>query len=388
MKKIILSVATVFATAFMSAVMTVTTVSGQTVKPITNQEVWRVIMESKQANENLHGIHNINQIKPGQLLTWHISDGTDTTVTVEKGDYEEKMVRELLVWLRSNHRDIVPWNDTTVRKSDTIASSHNAVVPLVKSGSDNSWIWICLILLFLAALLIWWFAYGRSMYRAAESKRKEAASRQRQAEIAEDARRRNPATAGPAMYPGGITEANAHTIMSENAHRRFPLNNIRIARIERGTLNSHGVLKEVGYGDYPRQMVLNNTPGIQATVYVGDEVEPRFVKSILDCGNDIRVGAGITDDGVTFTPTPEAQPLYAQPAPTTTSATNQQNASNDADADAGSVLVAANAIPAALQLAIQHKTGIRVEAEVLPDGKAKVVFQVYGDKDKKGQLPE
>jgi hypothetical protein len=192
---------------------------------------------------------------------------------------------------------------------------------------------------------------------------------------AEAERRSNPATAGPAMYPGGVTVENAHNIMMQNAHRRFPMRNVRIARIERGALDSHGVTKEVGYGDHPRQMVLNNTPGIRATVFVDDATEPMYVYSILQCGNDVRSGSGIADDGsITFTPTPDAQPIYTAPAQ---EQAQQPTTSENVAVDVNQRMKEAIAqLPAMVDKVVAGKVGLNVTLDITSEGTSKLYVQV------------
>lgn len=318
-------------------------------------------MKSKQANA-LRGISNPNLIMPGQQLTFRFNDGFDTTYTVAAGDYQCKIVRGMLATMPAIHGQVEPYGDTTEQAAPEKEAVAVTPVPAVIASSYDGtflgvpwWGWLII------ALLI--YAFIRIVRDAMK------ADRARNAAQAE--RERNPATAGPAMYPSGITNENAHSIMMDNAHRQFPMQNIRIGLIERGTLDSHGVAKEVGYADHPRQMVLSNTPGIRATVFVDNSEQPTYVYSILQCGNDIRMGAGIAYEGITFTPTPNAQPVYVAPLPV------QHSTEEVVVADPGVTTMKdiTSKLTEIVNKAIDAQTGVNITFDATP-GKNNLFIQV------------
>ncbi len=355
MKKLIVALA--------SFIATVVTVSGQTVKTVSEQEVWNVIMKSKQANA-LHGISNPNQILPGQVLSFRFSDGFDTTYIVEPGDFQCRIVRRMLETMPSVHGLVVNYDDTLGQTTPERKKEVVIVKPVVRSEHDGTFFgvpwygWLIILVVLVILSYVMW--------------NEKIAFDRRQRELAE--RRNNPATAGPAMYSSGITEDNAHNIMMQNAHRQYPMHNVRIERIERGTLDSHGVRKEVGYLDHPRQMVLNNIPGIRATVFVDDATEPSYVFSILQCGNDIRMGAGIANDGITFTPTPNVQPMYTAPVQ---EQAQQPTTSENVVVDVNQSMKEAIAqLPAMVDKVVAGKVGLNVTLDITSEGTSKLYVQV------------
>ena len=185
------------------------------------------------------------------------------------------------------------------------------------------------------------------------------------------------------MNPGGITNENAHDIMSANAHRRFPMRNVQITRIERGTLDSHGVKKEVGYADYSRQMVLSNTPGIRATYYLDQNRDVVYTAlSILGCGNDILMqGHGIAEEGITFTlhPVPEEAVVYAEVVPEPTPI-------EEPVAPTYSFLNF-NLIEM-LKVITDSDSGVKFACSVTPDGRTEMNFHILPGRDgQQAQLP-
>jgi hypothetical protein len=103
--------------------------------------------------------------------------------------------------------------------------------------------------------------------------------------------------------------------MQDNAQRAFPTRTVNIVRIERGTLNSLGRSVLVDYRNSTRQShVLNDIPGVRATVTVSGIEGERYIYSLQQCANDVRSGAGISDEGIVFTPTEVFVPQPAQQA--------------------------------------------------------------------------
>jgi hypothetical protein len=235
-------------------------------------------------------------------------------------------------------------------------------------------------LVILLVLLFLWFKFGRPAYLKKQAELKEAESKKREAEAAERRRQNDPAEAGPAMYPGGVNEHNAHAIALENAHRNNPMHNIEVLRVERCTLDSHGIEKQVGYADYPRMMVLRNTPGIRATVRIDGNEKTVYQYSVMFCGNNIPGGGGLNDDGsITCTLTPNAQPLYVAPVvPVKTEANDEVENVNEAS----QIPVVISKVPGLIDKAIKSGSTFKLNL-VVENGKQELEMNIYAPATKK-----
>jgi hypothetical protein len=355
--------------ALASLLATVITVSGQTVKTVSEQEVWSVIMKSKEANA-LHGISNPNQILPGQVLSFRFKDGFDTTYIVEPGDFQCRIVRRMLETMPAVHGLVVNYDDTLGQTTPERKEVVDPVTPVVTPEHDGKffgipwWGWLIIAFVIFAIHI----GLRDEIRKVREAKSAEAAAKAE--------RERNPATAGPAMYPGGVTPENAHAIALENAHRNNPMHNIEVLLVEHGTLDSHGQEKQVGYADIPRLMVLRNTPGIRATVRIDGAEQTVFQYSVMGCGNNIPGGGGMNDDGsITFTLRPNSQPLYT--APVQEPAAQQPEASIvEADSSVVTLKEIVALLPDVFNKAIDAQTGIDVTFTVTPEGKRDFAIRV------------
>ena len=256
--------------------ITAVAVSGQTGNLGSNTEVYRTIMRSKEANHS-NGIFDPNKIQIGDHLTFKFSDGFDTIYYVSKGDNQWKIVSKMLATMPKVHGSLVNYSDTLkpVRIEEPLPVS-----PI--NARYNPWYmpdWLVAVLWTIIGLaacsIIYWFSKNR---------------------------KKDPATSGPAMRPGGLTRDTVHASMRDSAARQFQNPNIRIVRIEEGTLNSNGHAIAIDYADRSRKRVLLNEPGFRATVLVGDNPTPQFVYTLMRCGNDVRMGHGLNSPFITFTP--------------------------------------------------------------------------------------
>jgi len=302
MKKIIL--------VLVSYITTVSAVTGQTVDlglKAKNGEIWQTIMRSKEANIG-NGVFDPNKIQIGNHLTFKFADGFDTSYTVKAGDNQWNVVKGMLSTMPRLHGPVVEYPTSDSTSEGAVNETPGESVPDSTPWEIPDWLKVVLALL-LIGLICWliWRAVRRTQNQ-------------------------DPALSGPQMRPGGLNRENVYSAMSESAARQFQSSNIRIQRIEEGTLNSHGHPELIDYADNPRRRVLNNEPGFRATVLVGDNPTPRFIYTLLRCGNDVRIGGGLQSEHITFTPlATNAEVPNPTAAPAQTSEAESISASNPMD---------------------------------------------------------
>ncbi|MBP6884483.1 MAG: hypothetical protein KBC17_01500 [Candidatus Pacebacteria bacterium] len=384
MKKIIVGFV-----ASLSLIASVLTVSAQTVKKLSNTEIANLVAEScKKA-----GTANPDELAIGETFPIYFNSGKVKLIVAWDGatrwgiaDSIGGMQDDDAVIGIGTPYDTVEQAEPSDSAIEAIAWQKAVDERKIPMKDDKSfagipnWLWAILSMLAIVILFGLIFYYFNSAYSKKEAERKEAESRRRVAEEEERRRQNDPVLAGPPMYPGGVNQDNALSVMTDNAHRNFPRHNVRIALIEHGSLDSHGVQKEVGYGDHPRLMVLRNTPGIRATVFLDDAIEPVYAFSILQCGNDIRAGYGIPADGITFTLTPNVEPIYV--APVRQIETRNEQATVTAGGSQIAAVVAG--LPALVDKALQEGVALKLNINIDADGSQDMELNFYAPSQKKG----
>lgn len=326
MKTIIVALASFFATV---------TVSGQTVKnTVTDQQVWEVIMKSKQANA-LRGVHNPNLIMPGQLLTFKFSDGFDTTYITEKGDYQCKVVRRMLETMTPVHGQVVAYDTTKIKEQEKVVAP---VLPNVPTDYTAFWIAVGIILL----LLLIWFLYRKYTGRTGD-----------------------PTTAGTRLWNDGITETNRVERMQEIAQRQYPGQRIRVLNTRRGRISGKGVMVSYGNNEKPQRRTFDNVPGVEATILVGDDPNPKVVYGLLACANDVRLGNYFTGK-LTFVA--DEQPVNVVPVTATPSVSENVSQHDETQSETNEGMERAKEaiaqIPAMVDKVTEKGTGLNVTLKV------------------------
>lgn len=165
-----------------------------------------------------------------------------------------------------------------------------AVAPPMPTNDQRQWWWLLLVM---AALLLLW-AIARMM--------------------------RNPATAGPAMVPGGVTDGTVAAMFQENARRVYG-DRVQVKNVVKG--RGYGAIRisDTNRLWYTRLLTGNTVYRALVRRHEGSWTEEYMLQA---CGNDLRMSGARYIPGFGFRFVPEAmvaetpQPSAPQAAPTIT----------------------------------------------------------------------
>lgn len=317
----------------MSIIMTVITVSGQTVKnSYKNSDILKTIMLSRQANE-LRGVTDPNKIQINQELNFRFKDSFDTTYVVKKNDNQWNIVRSIFTSMSNKHGPVI---DYPINQPADNAS------PAANSGVDTNstfpdWLkWLLIVLVLIALIAFIGFLVKSSNHH------------------------RNPVTSGPAQRMAGVNRDNIFLAMTES----FKNQNVVIQRIEEGILDSNGHPVKIKFADYSRKRILNDIRGFRATIKIDDNPFQEYRYTLMECGNDIKMGKGIKSLNIKFTPIEVNAVVFEQKNEKVVEQKNMEITSTSTSTAIDALINTTAAIPEAIKQAMEFKTGIKITCEM------------------------
>lgn len=302
-------------------------------KQLSPAEIARVINMSKEANLS-NGVMDPDKIQIGQTLTFLFQDGTEKSITAERGDSQWKILKSKISALIASYGPVVPFPKNP--PPNVKPSEKNPV-----SASTDGTNWYNLGVPLLIAAIIGFIAL---IFYLANKYKQEA--------------KKDPVTSGPAMRPGGITDENALAYATQVASRQFNNPNLQVREVQRGMLSGKNL--EVFYAGNvtPQRRTFTNQPAYRGIVNLNGT--DQFVYFLQGCGNDVRVGNYFTGQNIQFNANVTAPVLRPTPA---TTATEQSTPAQETQPIMQMVNVMVKALKdkASGKMTITNVDGVKVE---------------------------
>jgi len=230
---------------------------------MTDHEIWQIIQMSREANLT-NGITNPDSIFPGQIFTFLLKDGVDTSVVVVYGDTQWEVIKKLAPAIKK-HGKVVPWVESEPDPIPTIATEKDDFLSFLAIISWWGWLIIAILLFY----LFFFIKYGQK-----ENKRK--------AEWNLD-----PVSSGKPFVKDGVTDDMSHKRMAEIIREQYPGATFQIENIYRGKMNGPAIVWYEGEKQ-PKERIFKDVFGYEGTSIINGE--ERSIYFLQGCGNPAREG--------------------------------------------------------------------------------------------------
>lgn len=255
---------------------------------IPESEVMRIVNANKEMNKKA-GVYNPDTIRPGQKLSYDFSNGKHFEREVKVGDYQIKIVREILA-MEDEYGKVVS-GDNSQNVPAELNRSNGSPVNENYSANEINWLYALLILIFIIALIFNIFSILK--------KRKKARISQQWEKILKP---KDPKPTLTDLVPGGIPDTQAPQHMQMVAQRMGPHVRIVGPTVKGKVTTPNGPI-EVSYVEGTQMETYENEPFFRALAEI-DNGEAIYLYFRQSCGNDAKAGRIMGGTEIIFIPDP------------------------------------------------------------------------------------